>query len=122
MPLSFQSGGGGGGEYTLSGSRASPNNIVAGTGISSSMVGTDALRLVYVQGSGGHVDVTANPQIAAPTSGVMMVIVGRNDDQTVQFDDGTGMSLNGPAVLAADSILGVWFDGTNWVETFRVRC
>lgn len=121
MPLSFQSGGGGG-EYTVSGTRASPNAIVAGTGISSAMVGTDALRVIYVEGSGGHVDITANPQIAAPSGSVMAVIIGRNDDQTVQFDDGTGLSLNGPAILAADSMLGLWFDGTNWVEAFRARC
>lgn len=121
MPLTFQSGGGGG-EFTVSGTRASPNAIVAGTGISSSMIGTDMLRIVFIEGSGGHVDISANPQIAAGSIGKQLVLIGRNDDQTVQFDDGNGMSLNGPAVLGADSMLGVFYDGTNWTESFRVRC
>lgn len=107
----------GAGAYIISGSRASPTNITAGGGITFS---GQQRELAFVQGSGGHVIVTANPQISAGTAvGQELTVMGRNDSQTLTLSNGTGLELNGEAVLgASDSLLLVW-DGTVWVELSR---
>lgn len=109
----------GGGALIVTGTRASPQAIVAGTGIS--YVPTAGERqLWFVEGSGGHVDITANPQIVAGTStGQELIVICRNNDQTVTFDDGTGLSLNGQFVCGADSALGLFWDSSVWVEMYR---
>lgn len=99
----------------VSGSRASPNNIVAGTGIT---VQAGYLRqTIFIQGSGGAVDVTANPQISAgDTVGQEIKLIGRSDTNTVTLDDGNGLKLNGTSVLGADDTMSLTWDGTNWVQ------
>lgn len=111
-------GGGGGGALVVTGSRGTPQNITAGGGIG--FTGTDARQLWFIQGSGGHVDVTANPQIAAgSTVGQELYLIGRNNDQTVKLEDGTGLSLNGEWYAEEDSSLLLLWDGTNWTELSR---
>lgn len=110
--------GSGGGALTVSDSRGSPANIVAGTAIAFT-AGTQRIML-FVQGSGGHVDMSANPQVQAGTVvGQEMTIIGRNDDQTIKLEDGTGLSLNGEMYLGADSVLVLVWDGSVWVEFSR---
>jgi len=102
----------------ITGTRAAPSSIVAGTGIA--FTGTKWFNTWFIQGSGGAVDVSANPQIAAATSvGQQLRLIGRDDTNTVQLDDGTGLSLNGSWYAFADSVLGLVWDGTNWVEEYR---
>ena len=48
-----------------------------------------------------------------------ILLVGRNDDQTVTLPNGLGLVLNGPATLAANQTLSLVYDGTNYVETAR---
>lgn len=111
-------GGGGGGLFYLTGTRASPQNITAAGGIA--FTGTKPRSLWFIQGNGGHIDVTASPQIAAGTTvGQELVLVARNNDQTVTLENGTGLSLNGPWVGAEDDSLTLVWDGTNWTELAR---
>ena len=102
----------------ITGTRASPSAIVAGTGVAFS--GTVYHNTWFIEGSGGAVTVTANPQIVAGTTvGQELKLIGRNDTNTVTLANGTGLSLNGGAVLAADNVLSLFWDGTNWLETAR---
>ena len=113
-------GGSGGGGFSTNGSgtRASPTNVSAGTTVT---VANAKQSVIYVQGNGASVTMTANPQLT--TSGMdannVLVVRGRNDSQTVTFISGNGLSLNGNCTLAADSSLTLMFDGTNWVELSR---
>jgi hypothetical protein len=44
-------------------------------------------------------------------------LTGRNDDQTLTYSNGTGLSLKQDTiVLYADTMLGLFWDGTNWVQ------
>ncbi len=105
------------GELAISGTRASPYSVVAGTGI----LAPTAPRMTYfIQGSGGAVDVSANPQMAAGTFvGQEAILIGRSDTNTVFLEDGTGLDLNGPWLGGASSVLSLVYDGTNWVERSR---
>lgn len=113
-------GGSGGGGYSTNGSgtRASPTNVSAGTTVT---VANAKQSLIYVQGNGASVTMTANPQLT--TSGIdannVLVVRGRNDTQTVTFISGNGLALRGNCTLAADDSLTLMFDGTNWVELSR---
>lgn len=102
---------------TIVGSRASPTAITAVGGIPfSAATSTDN----YIQGSGGAVTVTANPQVAAGTAdGQRLVLTGRSATNTVTLSDGTGLSLNGAWVGGLDSELVLRWDTTNWVEVSR---
>lgn len=102
----------------ISASRASPNNITAAGGITASVSAQSEIQ--YVQGSGGPINITANPQITVGTfAGQKLVLIGRNDTNTLTLEHGTGLALNGPCVLVADAVIGLVWDGTNWVEMFR---
>lgn len=101
-----------------SGTRASPTAITAGTGVVFS--GTAYANVYFIQGNGGAVTVTANPQISAATNvGQELILIGRSATNTVTLSDGTGLSLNGPVVLGLDSIITLVWDSTNWVEKSR---
>lgn len=112
------SGGGGGGlSRSVSGTRGSPLSITAVGGISFSAIGDEDQ---YIQGSGGAVDISATPQIqAGSVDGQRLCLIGRSNDNTVLFENGSGLVLNGPAELSEDDTLCVRWDGTNWVEVSR---
>ena len=102
----------------IDGTRASPTAIVAGTGVV--FAGTSNSNYHFIEGSGGAVNISANPQITAGTNvGQRLTLIGRNDTNTVTIEDGDGLSLNGSAVLAADSAIDLVYDGTNWTELAR---
>lgn len=103
---------------SITGTRASPTNITAGGGIAFS--GSNYQNIAFIQGNGGAVTVTANPQIAAGTAvGQFLRVIGRSATNTVTLADGTGLSLNGTWVGGLDSILNLVWDGTNWTEMAR---
>jgi hypothetical protein len=109
----------GGGSLVVTGSRGSPSAIVAGTGVAYSAATGDR-QMWFIEGSGGAVDVSANPQIAAGnTVGQELILIGRNDTNTVLFEDGTGLSLNGPFDMGADNVLTLVWDTSVWVEVSR---
>lgn len=104
------------GTPTITGTRSVPSNIVAGTGIA--FTGTHYYNIWFVQGSGGAVDISANPQIAAGTNvGQRLYTIGCSDTNTVRFETGTGIKLkNGAteAYLFADDVIEWLWNGTNW--------
>ena len=104
---------------SLTGTRASPSAIVAGSGVA--FTGASIFNVWFIQGSGGAVDVSANPQIAAGTTAgkQFLLLIGRSDTNTVKLEDGTGLSLNGVCFLGADQMLLLIWDGTNWSEVSR---
>lgn len=103
----------------ITGSRAVPEDIVAGTGIAFS--GTPVFHTWYVQGSGGAVTISANPSIAPGVAvGQRLRLIGRSDTNTLTINTGNGVDLNGDSVtLLASSVIDFEYDGTNWLETSR---
>ena len=65
-------------------------DIVAGTGITSI-----ANTIIHIAGSGGAVDITADPQIEAGTDGQYLIIQGTSDTNTVKLENGTGLHMHG---------------------------
>ena len=103
----------------VSGSRGSPTAITAGAGITALNA---RLQLHFVEGSGGAVTVTANPQISAGTSvGDILILVFRSGTNTLTLANGTGLSLNGDITGEEDDIVLLLWDGTNWSEISRRR-
>lgn len=101
----------------ITGTRASPSAIVAGTGVE--FTGVAWFNVWFVQGSGGAVDISANPQIAAGTNvGQRLVLHGRSDTNTVKLEHSTGVNLKnkGEVFLFADDTIEFHWDGTNWTE------
>lgn len=96
-------------------------DIVAATGL------TAATHLIYtnvrIAGSGGAVNITANPQIAAGRDGQEITIQGDSDTNTVTFDDATGLALADAAsfVMGKGDILRLTYDSgdTLWYEISR---
>lgn len=105
------------GPMNVTGTRAAPTAVTAVGGIAAPAY---LRELAFVQGSGGAVDLSANPQVAAgSTVGQELILVGRDDTNTILLEDGTGLSLNGPCILNADNAIGLFWDGTNWSEMWR---
>lgn len=107
----------GNGALTVSGSRASPNNITAAGGITG---GSTPRQLIFIQGNAAAIDISANPQISAGTVvGQEIVLDCRSDSNTVLLEDGTGLDLNGSYLCGAGQGMYLIWDGTNWVEVSR---
>src|SRR5690606_25992275 len=98
----------GGGGRTTVGSVSDPEEIDSSTGIAGPSDETD--HLIYIQGDGGHVDLSADPQIGSgKKDGQELCLRGQNDEQTVKLDNGAGLILNGTAVLGHhDNICFMW--------------
>jgi hypothetical protein len=48
-----------------------------------------------------------------------MIVVGKDNTKTLQFDDGNGLKLNGPCLLGENDTLRLFWDGSYWVELRR---
>lgn len=107
------------GQAKVTGTRGSPQAIIAGTGIA--FAGKRPSNLWYVEGNAGPVTVSANPQIAAGGFvGQRLRVFGTDDTDIVTLSHGTGLSLLDATVVLSngDSIELEW-DGTNWAEIGR---
>jgi hypothetical protein len=78
-------------KFTLNASAVT--NITAGGGI------TATNATMRVQGDGGPITVTANPQIAAGTDGQFLFLHGSDDTNTVTIHDGDGLHLHSGSLL-----------------------
>lgn len=108
-----------GAAYVVYGTYGAAQAITAGGGISAS---ADQRQQRYVVGSGGAVDVSANPQIAAGSiDGQEMRVIGTDDTNTVLLEHGTGLILNGSCTLRAGATIDLsWSTGASaWIETGR---
>lgn len=94
---------------------ASTQSITAAGGISGS--GT----YLKVSGNGGAINITANPQISAGSTGQIIIVEGQSDTNTVKLDDGTGLLLSGAQsfTLGLNDTIQLLYNGTNWVEITR---
>lgn len=94
-------------------------NITAAGGLAANQLDAH----VRVQGNGGAIDITANPQIADGTDGQRLLIQGDNDTNTLKLDDGTGLALSGGVSFTlgkGDMIQLVYDSGDDlWYETNR---
>lgn len=113
VPLGFGDLRYGGMSINIQGSLGSPINITAAGGITPT-VGA-RIQLMFVQGSGGVVDITANPQIVAGTIiGQVLWLYGCSNTNTLQVDDGTGVGSNGSIILGLDWMAGYMWNGSYW--------
>lgn len=106
------------GDVNTFGSKASPVQVDV-TGITFSSTFYD--NTIYIEGDGGAIDVTTNPQITAPTLvGQKLRIVGCHAVNTVQLDDGAGLSLRGPWLSDLGNVLNLYADtDLLWCEDNR---
>ena len=79
--------------------------------------------LLKIQGDGGAIDITANPQIADGVDGQVVMLKGESDTNTVRFDDGNGLALNGAVSFTmgeADALM-LMYDLSDdiWIELNR---
>lgn len=102
---------------SVTGSTGSPEQITAGGGISPA---GDPIEMIFVEGSGGAVNITANPQIAAgSTVGQELNLIGTSASNTVALENGDGLKLNGGIVLNNETIINLLWDGSLWIEMSR---
>jgi hypothetical protein len=107
-----------GGATTITGSTGAPASITAAGGIA--FTGSDYFNMWFVQGSGGPVDLSANPQIAAGSIvGQRLMLRGCNNTNTVKLEDGTGLILNGECILSQGSMIELFWSGATWDEISR---
>jgi len=94
---------------------------VTGLRVANGHMSRDAMdQVTFVEGSGGPVNVTANPQVEGHNFiGAMLTIVGKSDVNTLTLEDGNGLKLNGAAVLGENDVLRLLWRGDVWVERRR---
>jgi filamentous hemagglutinin len=91
---------------------SSTANITAGGGITVNHI------TMRVQGNGGPVTITANPQIASGVDGEILILQGMSNANTVQITNGNGVRLQGGVsftmglgdsiTMSYDSSSGTW--------------
>lgn len=100
------------------GSSGTPTLITAVVGIPFSGSGYENIN--FIAGTAGPIDISANPQIAAAsTVGQRLELISRHATNTVLLEDGTGLSLNGMWLGGLDSVIGLIWNGSLWVEEYR---
>jgi len=98
------------------GTVAAPLNI----GTSGITPTSNARQVAFLKSTGGHVTVTANPQIAAGSAiGNELVLIGQDDTDYITLNDGNGLYLNGAVDLKAKSSIWLIWDGALWNEISR---
>lgn len=105
----------GGGALVAAGTTSSPINISAGGGITPLALGKRQIH--FVQGSAGPVEVTTAARVGDGVDlGNEIFIVGCSDDNWVGLADGNNLRLNGDKTLVNGSVLGLIWDGLDWLE------
>lgn len=111
----------GGGALVASGTPAAPNTITAAGGVSFTFSDGERQIKYLIGDTSTGTDVTANPQVAAATTtsvNLEIYLYGTSDTNTVQFDDGNGLSLPASRTLYNRSVLALLWNGTLWTELF----
>lgn len=98
-------------------SPSSTTNITAAGGI------TVTRGIMRVQGSGGAIDITADPQIVDGNDGEIVILEGMSDTNTLTLDDGTGLQLAGAAsfVMGEGDVIQLMYNANRdiWIEITR---
>lgn len=98
--------------------RVAPLSVVAGTGVPT--ISYCQEQMFFVSTAAGNVVVTAAPQIAVGNYvGQKLRLVGTSNANYPTFADGNGLSLNGSWDGQQDSVLVLFWDGSNWIEESR---
>jgi hypothetical protein len=99
--------------------RPTAYDVVAGTGIDLSNSDISIDLIAFVQGSGGSVTISANPQFTAPETeqeGMKLRVIGCSDSNRVSIQDGNGLVLNmSEDTLVNNSIRDFVRKDTQWV-------
>lgn len=109
------------GKRKVIGSLASPTSVTA-SGLTVAAGETyEHDYLVFVKGSSGAVDITANPQIThSLVVGDTLELRGCSDTDTLKLDNGNGLSLNSDSiVLKSGSIIRFNYNGSVLEEVSR---
>ena len=101
-------------------SESSATSVTAAAGITVSTT-HPFMQTIFVQGSGGAVDITASPQISAGTNAgkEFLCLVGTSDTNTLKLDTDNGLALNGSITLHAHDMILLMWGGSNWIEVCR---
>ena len=96
---------------------ASVYSISAGEGVTTAML---AGKLIRIQGSGGAVEVSADPPVSAGRDGQVIILKGTSEINTVKFNSGAKLKLSGAReftlgendtlMLCYDSGDALWFE------------
>ncbi len=101
----------------VTGTAASPTAITAAGGVTFS--GSNYNNIAFISAT-SPITVTASLQIAAGTAvGQKLELISESASNTVKFQDGTGLSLNGAWIGGLQSHLLLVWDGTVWTESAR---
>lgn len=105
----------------VSGTLAAPQSCAVGDSIAHNLTSSKFFGMCFVDGDGGAINLTSNPQVAVPTAiGQELTIVGTDDTNTLQLDNGDGLELNGPCILGAKSMITLKaLSLTTWTEKSR---
>jgi hypothetical protein len=111
----------GGGSLIISGSMGGVAITITAAGGYVYNTAGGSRQLAYVVGDTTvGTDVTANPQISPGSEvGQELFLVGTSDTLVPLFEDGTGLSLNGPFYANKYSTLGLHWNGAVWSEISR---
>jgi len=78
-----------------------------------------------IVGSGGAINITADPQIVVGQAGDILTLQGTNDTNTVLLEDGTGVELVGGVsfTIGNNDVITLVYDNTKtkWVEVSRTE-
>lgn len=99
------------------GSTASPTVITAVGGITPANAVDE---IIFVKSDGGAVTISASPAIAAGSFvGQYLTLIGTDDTNSLQIQDGTGLNLNGAVIINNGQVLKLLWNGSAWLEIFR---
>lgn len=101
----------------VSGSRASPNDIVLATGVVVLLDGTDQVHFVKCTGGGSISAISAISD--GLYVGQKLTLKGRSDTDYLIVPNGANTSQNGDMFLGEDNTITYTWDGTNWSEDSR---
>ena len=91
-------------------------NVTAAGGI------TATTTELHVQGDGGPITITANPQIAAGVQSQLLILHGQSDTNTLTLSNGTGIHIHSAtATLRDHDVLVLIYedDSAQWIEQSR---
>lgn len=102
----------------VTGSTGSPTAITGAGGIT---YDTDtSFNIIFCEGDGAPVDITANPQISDPNeAGDELLLIGTSDTNTIDLEHGNGIVLNGNITLGNQDMIKFVYNGTDWIEIWR---
>lgn len=77
-------------------------------------------EIIFIKGNAAPIDITANPQVSVGAKvGDRLTLIGTDSTNYVDFEDGTGLLLNGAWRALNGSVLDLLWNGSVWLEIGR---